>query len=161
MYGLYHATVLSGYDLFSRWNRIHHVWGDSLPWRVASVLLTCHVVCFGLFIFSGHFAAQSQLQHVGLLEHADCREISGWAWDQNDPNAPISVNISDGTKLLMTVSADEFRQDLQEAGYGTGRHAFMVKTPPLLNDGRLHRVRVTIAGTKRTLEHSGIEVVCP
>ncbi len=161
LYGLYHATILSGFDLFSRWNKVHRAWGDSLPWRIASVLLTFHVVCFGLLIFSGHFTAQPQLQHVGLLEHADCSEISGWVWDKNHPNAQISVDISDGKDHLMTVLADDFRQDLLDAGYGNGRHAFVVETPPLFNDGRPHHVRAAIAGTKKLLTGSDSELVCP
>jgi membrane protein involved in D-alanine export len=53
IYGLYHAALLSGFDTFARWNKQHKRWGESRPWRIASIVLTFHVVCFGLLIFSG------------------------------------------------------------------------------------------------------------
>lgn len=31
--------------------------------------------------------------HEGYHEAANCRGISGWAWDQTQPNAPINVDI--------------------------------------------------------------------
>ena len=160
-YGLYHATILSGFDIFSRWNKIHRAWGDSLPWRIASVLLTFQVVCFGLLIFSGHFTAQPSLVQVGVIEHADCHELSGWVWDKTHPNTPVSVDISDGKVHVMTILADEFRQDLLDAGYGNGKHAFVAETSALFNDGRPHHLRVAIAGTKKLLTGSGGELVCP
>jgi membrane protein involved in D-alanine export len=53
IYGLYHAALLSGFDTFARWNKQHKRWGESRPWRIASIVLTFHAVCFGLLIFSG------------------------------------------------------------------------------------------------------------
>ena len=53
LYGLYHAALLCGYDWFARWNKQSKVWGDSPAWRVLNVVLTIHVVCFGLLLFSG------------------------------------------------------------------------------------------------------------
>jgi membrane protein involved in D-alanine export len=53
-YGLYHATLLTCHDLFSRWNKAHQVWGDTFGWRCAGIVLTSQCVCFGFLIFSGH-----------------------------------------------------------------------------------------------------------
>jgi membrane protein involved in D-alanine export len=57
IYGLYHAALLVGHDLFVRWNKQRKLWGDGLLWRTAGVVLTFHVVCFGFLIFSGHLRA--------------------------------------------------------------------------------------------------------
>ena len=54
VYGLYHALLLIGHDLFARWNTGHKLWRDTLAWRVVGVALTSQVVCFGFLIFSGH-----------------------------------------------------------------------------------------------------------
>ena len=62
LYGAYHATLLSSYDAFSRWNKKHRLWGEGRWWRILSVLLTFHVVCFGLLIFSGR--ATRHLSHA-------------------------------------------------------------------------------------------------
>jgi len=53
LYGLYHATLLSGFDWFVRWNKERKVWGDTLPWRVGSIVVTFHAFAFGLLLFSG------------------------------------------------------------------------------------------------------------
>jgi membrane protein involved in D-alanine export len=55
-YGLYHALLLIGHDLFTRWNRVHALWRDTLVWRMAGVVLTSQFVCFGFLIFSGHLS---------------------------------------------------------------------------------------------------------
>jgi membrane protein involved in D-alanine export len=58
VYGVYHAILVTGHDLFARWNKPHpdqpaRFWGNSLGWQIAGVLLTAHAVCFGFLIFSG------------------------------------------------------------------------------------------------------------
>jgi membrane protein involved in D-alanine export len=52
-YGLYHAVLLIGHDLFTRWNAAHRLWRDTLPWRAAGIVVTSQFVCFGFLIFSG------------------------------------------------------------------------------------------------------------
>lgn len=59
VYGLYHACLITGHDAFAHWNRPHpdspaKIWGESLPWQIAGILLTSHAVAFGFLIFSGH-----------------------------------------------------------------------------------------------------------
>ena len=52
VYGLYHACLLVGQDIFSRWNKAHGLlrglWGEAI-----AIFLTFNAVCFGLLIFSG------------------------------------------------------------------------------------------------------------
>jgi membrane protein involved in D-alanine export len=57
IYGLYHAALLVGHDLFVRWNKARKLWGDGPLWRAAGVALTFHAVCFGFLIFSGHLGS--------------------------------------------------------------------------------------------------------
>ncbi len=52
-YGLYHGVLLTGHNVFSRWNKQHQIFGNGWAWHIASVLITFNVVCFGLLIFSG------------------------------------------------------------------------------------------------------------
>jgi membrane protein involved in D-alanine export len=54
VYGLYHAALLVGHDLFVRWNKQRKLWGDGPLWQAAGVAVTFHLVCFGFLIFSGH-----------------------------------------------------------------------------------------------------------
>ncbi len=58
IYGVYHAALVTGHDLFARWNKPHpdqpaRFWGNALGWQIAGVVLTLHAVCFGFLIFSG------------------------------------------------------------------------------------------------------------
>ena len=58
IYGLYHACLITGHDIFAHWNRPHpdspaRVWGESLPWQIAGIVVTSHFVAFGFLIFSG------------------------------------------------------------------------------------------------------------
>ena len=54
-YGLYHAALLTGHDLFSRWNKQHNAWGEGALWGLAGIVLTSQSVCFGFLISSGHW----------------------------------------------------------------------------------------------------------
>lgn len=53
LYGLYHASLLVGYESFTRWNRTRRIWGDGPLWRLAGIALTFNAVCFGFLLFSG------------------------------------------------------------------------------------------------------------
>ena len=97
----------------------------------------------------------------GFLERVGCEWIDGWAWDQQQPDTPIAVEIYDGETLLVTVTADRMRSDLVEARKGNGRHAFLIKTPPSLKDGATHQIHAKIAGRRIELEKSPQALECP
>ncbi len=56
IYGLYHATILSAYDWFARWNKQRKFWPDGKFWRAANIVITFHFFAFGLLIFSGRLS---------------------------------------------------------------------------------------------------------
>jgi hypothetical protein len=89
--------------------------------------------------------------YEGKFEESDCSQIKGWAWDQNNGNATVSVEIYDGPNLVATVPANVFRQDLLEAGKGNGIHGFVYNVPSSLKDGQEHSITVKVAGTNITL----------
>ncbi|HMF19110.1 MAG TPA: hypothetical protein VKE98_18010 [Gemmataceae bacterium] len=89
-------------------------------------------------------------KYQGFHDVTDSKMIFGWAWDANQPDSPISVDIYDGDKLLATVKADVFRQDLKAKGK-PGKHGFRIATPASLKDGKPHSVRIRYAGTKADL----------
>jgi membrane protein involved in D-alanine export len=57
LYGVYHAALLVGHDLFVRANKQRQVWGEGPWWRAAGVLVTFHAVCFGFLLFSGRLTS--------------------------------------------------------------------------------------------------------
>jgi phospholipid N-methyltransferase len=98
--------------------------------------------------------------YEGNHDGADCNTISGWAWDMNKPDTPIYVDIYDGSTLLATLRADEFRQDLVEAGKGNGKHAFNYPVPLSLKDGKPHSILVRVLQTNFELASTPKQIHC-
>jgi tRNA (mo5U34)-methyltransferase len=73
--------------------------------------------------------------------------IFGWAWASDHPEVVQQVDVYDGNTLLGTVAADKFRQDLLDAGTGTGKYGFAFRVPVSLQDGTPHTIRVCLHGT--------------
>src|SRR6058998_4181276 len=159
-YGFYQAVLLSGFHIFSRWSKLHRYWRDGLVSRVVAIFITFQFVCFGLLIFSGRIGAAPLRHYFAEIEQADCHEISGWVWDKYKPKAPVSVELWDGKQYLMTISANQFRQDLADAGYGNGRHSFRFGTPPQLKDGHSHLIRLRVADRGIDLTTTQRVIVC-
>ena len=160
-YGLYQAALLSGFEIFSVLDRRHRFWGSGRLWNALAIFLTFQFVCFGLLIFSGRIGAPPLAHQDGEVEQADCRGIAGWVWDKHQPNQAISVDLADGKDYLLTFSADQFRQDLADAGYGNGRHSFRIPMPDRFKDGKSHILYLRVAGTKRELANTPKIIVCP
>jgi hypothetical protein len=87
----------------------------------------------------------------GSLDVVNDEVIAGWAWDENQPNSSIQVNIYDGSTLVGTVPAFHFRKDLLDAGIGSGRHAFSFPTSLSLKDGEVHTISVKTTGANKEL----------
>jgi hypothetical protein len=114
-----------------------------------------------LLIFSGRIGSAPIPHFAGKIDRADCTTITGWVWDKNDLNAEVQVELWDSERRVITVPANEFRQDLVDAGYGNGRHAFRIPTPQEFRDGRSHSVHLRVAGDKRDLADTARIIVCP
>ncbi len=54
--------------------------------------------------------------YSGFLEQATCTTISGWAWNPQQPDTPINVDFYSDGAFLISVPANQFRQDLVNAG---------------------------------------------
>ncbi|KAA9356177.1 putative Ig domain-containing protein [Larkinella humicola] len=96
----------------------------------------------------------------GFVYGADCATFRGWAWDRNKPNTAVSVDILDGPNVIASLSADVFRQDLQSAGKGNGRHAFFFTIPDNLKDGLPHNLSARVSGSSFILKDSPKALIC-
>jgi hypothetical protein len=96
----------------------------------------------------------------GYLDAANCNGITGWAWDRLRPDARIDVEIRDGETLLAKVPADVYRNDLEKAGIGDGKHSFYVPLPSSLKNDAPHLIYVRIAGTKTDLHATPQGLFC-
>ena len=113
LYGIYHGALLSGYDAFSRWNNKRpqqnrrKIWGDGPAWKIASIIVTFHMVCFGFLLFSGHLfhhgtatgmaSPGARLAHFeGTIDQLDCHFMRGWADDTIHPDDALDVQLRKG-----------------------------------------------------------------
>jgi len=99
-------------------------------------------------------------QYNGYHDTGNCTAISGWAWDSNQPTAPVSVDIYSDGVLLTTVQAATFRQDLLNAGIGNGNHGFSITTPGAAINGQAHSITVKYAGTQMNLNTTPKTLSC-
>ncbi|RRA98125.1 putative Ig domain-containing protein [Larkinella rosea] len=96
----------------------------------------------------------------GFVNGADCSTFRGWAWDRNKVNTPVSVDILDGPTVIASFLADVFRQDLQTAGKGNGKHAFSYAIPDLIKDGLAHNLSARVSGSSFILKDSPKSLIC-
>jgi Domain of unknown function (DUF4082)/Carbohydrate binding module (family 6) len=99
--------------------------------------------------------------YQGYHDTDSCAGISGWAWDSNPLNPPISVDLyNNGVLLKSQVPANQFRQDLLNAGIGNGYHTFAYAIPASLLDGQPHLIRAKIANTQTDLAWTPRWITC-
>lgn len=105
----------------------------------------------------------------GYLDAAACTGITGWAQDEDMPNAPINVHIyldgpaGDAAAYSYSTAANLHRDDLCRA-IGSCAHGFNARLPPSFFDGRDHRVFAygidAMGGANTQLMRSGATVRC-
>lgn len=96
----------------------------------------------------------------GYLGGLDCDVLTGWAWNRNKPNAPVYVQILDGQQVIATVIADDFRQDLKDAGRGNGAHGFSFSIPETLKNNIEHSISLRILGSSFVLKGGPKKIKC-
>ncbi len=159
LYGLYHATLLSAYDWFARWNKTRH-WLSGRGSGVVNILLTFHAIAFGLLLFSGRLVTKPLPEHEYVVDKLSCQEITGYVWNRSDPKGAALVDISMDGHILGRVTANEFRQDLFDRDMGTGHYGFHFELPPAVRDGREHWVVPVIVGSP-ALQMTGPDIATP
>ena len=65
----------------------------------------------------------------GCIDRVCASSIAGWAQNTDAPEAPVCLDIFADGKRIGQVLANSYREDLERAGFGSGRHAFTF-TPP-------------------------------
>ena len=77
----------------------------------------------------------------GNIEWADRTGVQGWARDDGSPVIPVSLVVSVDGEPVSRVLANVYRQDLEQAGIGNGRHGFLLKLEGL-SPAVTHTIRV-------------------
>ena len=67
----------------------------------------------------------------GRIDGIDRSQLRGWVQDEADPETPVSLTVQVDGAPLLRVLANTYREDLEQAGIGSGRHGFSVKLAAL------------------------------
>src|SRR6266571_4724300 len=98
----------------------------------------------------------------GYVDQVTCTTISGWTWNSQQPDTPINVDVYSDGAFLTSVPANQFRQDLRNAGIGNGVHGFSLATPNSLKNAatQTHFVSLHFPGTTLDLNGSPWALTC-
>jgi autotransporter-associated beta strand protein len=66
----------------------------------------------------------------GYIDRVSTRRVEGWAQNAEHPEAPVCLDIFVGGRLVGRVLANRYREDLKQAGIGSGHHSFEFTQPP-------------------------------
>ncbi|MGN7890124.1 hypothetical protein ACTJJJ_29860, partial [Dyadobacter sp. 22481] len=95
----------------------------------------------------------------GGFEVASCEAITGWALDKNHADAPVTVELVEGSVVHATATANIFREDLLQYG-STGKYGFRIVPPATLNDGKTRQLSIRIRNSNYMLPGSPLELNC-
>ncbi|RRB03910.1 putative Ig domain-containing protein [Larkinella rosea] len=101
----------------------------------------------------------------GYLDQLSCVNISGWVWDANLPNTPLTVEFLVGptlasARLLGSVVANISRQDLRDNGKGNGNHGYSWDTPNELKDNQTYSIWARVQGSTYLLKGAPKTLTC-
>lgn len=100
------------------------------------------------------FPGKKNQRIEGKLDLVTAGCATGWAYDPSDSLRRVRIDIDIDGKYHDTVAAILYREDLAQAGFGDGHHAFRYPLPPWSLDGNEHRIQARISGTRDELETS-------
>ncbi len=128
-------------------------------WSIQPVTLDGSIVIDSANRARNNFASNSSeviftANYEGYFDLISNTNIEGWAADRDQLNTPISVDLYDGTTLLGTYSASNYRSDVASYLGDNGNHGFLIPTPMSLKDNLPHAVHVKIAGTSTETGYS-------
>jgi GT2 family glycosyltransferase/glycosyltransferase involved in cell wall biosynthesis len=85
------------------------------------------------------------LERIGAVDVMSSDEITGWAWDPDQPDETLVVEVHDGDRLIASMPANLPRPDLEIVGIGHGRYGFRFVRIGRLLPHACHRLRVCLA----------------
>ncbi len=90
----------------------------------------------------------------GFVDGVSRDEVRGWAQDEAHPEAPVCLDILLDGVLIAQGLAGRYREDLEKAGLGSGRHAFSVRLAMPLPRSAWRRVEVRRSADQQVLVRS-------
>ena len=95
----------------------------------------------------------------GWLDHADARQVWGWALDASHPASRVEVQLYIDGRFAASRTADRSRPDVRDAGRANDEwHGFAFDTPKVsqgIHEARVYAVHESGGGTRRTMRQIG------
>ena len=79
---------------------------------------------------------------IGHLDRIDATGLQGWARDTEEPDHPVTLLVLLDDTLVARVLANAYRRDVEQAGFGRGRHGFAVDLNGQLRPGHRHVIDI-------------------
>jgi GT2 family glycosyltransferase len=77
---------------------------------------------------------------IGFIDLLAADHVVGWVCDLSQPSKPVAFRVVIDEKYSQSISADIYRGDVLEAGYGCTNVGFHCSIPPRFQDGQPHVV---------------------
>lgn len=78
----------------------------------------------------------------GCFDRIEGLDVIGWARDEAADALPVSLDVLADNRWVASGVATLYREDLLEAGIGSGRHGFRISLPVSLCDSQAHEISV-------------------
>jgi hypothetical protein len=95
---------------------------------------------------------------VGFIDQATRNRITGWAFDQSNPDEPVELELLDGDALVLRFIAQSYRRDIANAGLGSGCAGFDIALPITLAPDRAHELHIRRVGDHHALTGSPVRL---
>ncbi|MEO6839513.1 MAG: Hint domain-containing protein, partial [Bradyrhizobium sp.] len=89
----------------------------------------------------------------GFIDAVSSQGITGWAQNVDHSEAPVCLDIYANDRLIGQTLANQYREDLLQAGLGSGRHGFAFTPPKGSNASHAIEVRRSFDGAVLQLSH--------
>jgi hypothetical protein len=89
-------------------------------------------------------AAENFADVVGYIDFIGGTRVSGWAWNRQDPEERLEVEVRLDNEPVTTERADRPRPDLEKARIGDGAYGFEVRLAEPLAKEEKHRVSAVV-----------------
>jgi len=88
---------------------------------------------------------------IGFIDLLDVDRVVGWVCDFSQPGKPLAFNVVIDREFSQSLSADIYRGDVRDAGYGCTNVGFHCNIPPRFRDGRSHVLEFFLEGEQPLL----------
>ena len=77
---------------------------------------------------------------IGTIETLSCGKVEGWAFDPDDVNTSIEVQLYLDGILQETSATDVYRNDINQSMSISGNHGFAYNLENMIDDGQMHTI---------------------